>query len=75
MKNCSINYQCNKCKGKHNITTCEGPRKLDPNTKKDSNLAPNTQDNETLTTLVYMKVDIQPCYKQLTQKFLTMNYL
>ena len=51
MKNCSINYQCNKCKGKHNITICEGPRKLDPNTKKDSNLAPITQDNETLTTL------------------------
>ena len=50
MKNCSINYQCNKCKGKHNITICEGPRKLDPNTKKDSNLAPITQDNETLTT-------------------------
>ena len=51
MKNCSINYQCNKCKGKHNITICEGPRKLDPNTKKDPNLAPIIQDNETLTTL------------------------
>ena len=51
MKNCSINYRCNKCKGKHNITICESPRKLDPNTKKDSNLAPITQDNETLTTL------------------------
>ena len=51
MKNCSINYQCNKCKGKHNITICEAPRKLDPNTKKDSNLVPITQDNETLTTL------------------------
>ena len=51
MKNCSINYQCNKSKGKHNITIYEGPRKLDPNTKKDFNLAPIIQDNETLTTL------------------------
>ena len=51
MKNCSVNYQCNKCKGKHNITICEGPRKFDPNTKKDSNLAPIIQDNETLTKI------------------------
>ena len=51
MKNCSVNYQCNKCKGKHNVTICEGPRKLDPNTKKDCNLAPILQDNKTLTTL------------------------
>ena len=51
MKNCGINYQCNNCKGKHNITICEGPRKLDPNTKKDCNLAPIIQDSETLTTL------------------------
>ena len=51
MKNCSINHQCNKCKSKHNITICEDPRKLDPNTKKDSNIAPIIQDNETLTTL------------------------
>ena len=51
MKNCSINYQCNKCKGKHNITICEGPRKLDPNTGKDCNLAPIIQDNVRLTTL------------------------
>ena len=45
MKNCSINYQCNKRKGKHIITIC------DSNTKKDSNLAPIIRDNETLTTL------------------------
>ena len=51
MKNCSINHQCNKCKSKHNITICEDPRKLDPNTKKDSNIAPIIQDTETLTTL------------------------
>ena len=51
MKNCSINYQCNKCKDRYNITICEGPRKLDPNTKKDSTLAPIIQDNETLTRL------------------------
>ena len=51
MKSCSISCQCNKCKGKHNITICEGPRKLDPNTKKDCNLVPIIQDNETLTTL------------------------
>ena len=30
---------------------CEGPRNLDPNTKKDSNLVRIIQDNETLTTL------------------------
>ena len=30
---------------------CDGPGKLDPNTKKDSNLAPIIQDNEMLTTL------------------------
>ena len=30
---------------------CEGPRNLDPNTKKDSNLARIIQDNKTLTTL------------------------
>ena len=51
IKNCSINYQCNKCKGKHNIMICEGPRNLDPNTQKDSNLVRIIQDNETLTTL------------------------
>ena len=51
LENCSVNYQCNKCKGKHNITICEGPRKFDPNAKKDSNLAPIIQDNETLTKL------------------------
>ena len=51
IKNCSINYQCNKWKGKHNITICEGPRKPDPNAKKDCNPAPIIQDNETLTTL------------------------
>ena len=51
MKNCSINYQCNKCKGKHNITICKGPRKPDPNAKKDCNPAPIIQDIETLTTL------------------------
>ena len=45
------NYQCNKCKGKHNILICQGPRKLDPNTKKDSNLVPITQDSEMLTTV------------------------
>ena len=51
IKNCSINHQCNKCKGKHNITICEVPIKLDPDSKKDSNLAPIIQDNEMLTTL------------------------
>ena len=51
MKNCSVNYQCNKCKGKHNITTCEGPRKHDHITKKHSNPASAIPDNETLTTL------------------------
>ena len=34
VKNCSINYQCNKCKDKHNITICEGPRKSDPIERK-----------------------------------------
>ena len=51
IKNCSINYQCNKCKRRYNITICEGPRKLDPNTKKDSTLASIRQDNETLKRL------------------------
>ena len=50
MKNCSINYLCNKCKGKHNIAICKSPRKLDPNTKTDCNLAPIIQDNKTLNT-------------------------
>ena len=68
MKNCSINYQCNKCKDKHNITIYERPRKLDPNTKKDCNPANMIQGNETLATF-------QPCYRELTQTFLTMNYL
>ena len=71
MKNCSINHQCNKCKSKHNITICEDPRKLDPNTKKDSNIAPIIQDNETLTTLN----ESRHSYKELTQKILTMNFL
>ena len=51
MKNCSINYQCNKCKGKHNITICKDPRKPDPNAKKDCNPAPTIQDIETPKTL------------------------
>ena len=51
MKNCSVNYQCNKCKGKHNITICEGPRKHDHITKKHSNPASAIPDNETLATL------------------------
>ena len=51
IKNCSINYQCNKYKRRYNITICEGPRKLDPNTKKDSTLASIRQDNETLKRL------------------------
>ena len=59
-ENCSINYQRNKCKGKHNVTICEGPRKPDPKTKKDCNpvllriqylYAFANPDNETLTTL------------------------
>ena len=44
-------YQCNKCKGKHNITICEGPRKHDHITKKHSNPASAIPDNETLATL------------------------
>ena len=40
MKNCNINYHCNKCKGKHNIAICEGRRKLDPDTNKDCSLTP-----------------------------------
>ena len=51
MKNCSVNYQCNKCKGKHNITICESPRIHDHITKKHSNPAPAIPDNETLTAL------------------------
>ena len=59
-ENGSINDQGNKCKGKHNITICEGPRKLDPKTKKDCNpvllriqhlYTFANPDNETLTTL------------------------
>ena len=59
-ENGSINDQGNKCKGKHNITICEGPRKLDPKTKIDCNpvllqiqhlYAFANPDNETLTTL------------------------
>ena len=71
MENCSINYQCSKCKGKYHITICEGPRKLDTNTNKDSKLAPIIQDGETLTTLN----ESRHSYKELTQKFLTMNFL
>ena len=51
LKNCSVNYHCNKCKGKHNIMVCKGPGKPNPNTKKDSNPALAISDNETLITL------------------------
>ena len=50
MKNCSLSYQCNECKGKH-VTICQGPRKHDPNSKTDSNPAATIPANETLTTL------------------------
>ena len=51
MENCSVNYRCNKWKGKHNTMVCEGSRKHDPNIKKDSSIIPPVPDNDTLTTL------------------------
>ena len=51
MENCSVNYRCNKWKGKHNTMICEGSRKHDPNIKKDSSIIPPVPDNDTLTTL------------------------
>ena len=50
MENCSVDYRCNKWKGKHNTMICEGSRKHDPNIKKDSNITPPIPDNDTLTT-------------------------
>ena len=50
MENCSVNYQCNNSKGKHNTMICEGCRKHDPNIKKDSNIIPPIPDKDTLTT-------------------------
>ena len=50
MENCSVNYPCNKWKGKQNTMICEGSRKHDPNIKKDSNIIPSIPDNDTLTT-------------------------
>ena len=51
MENCSVNYRCNKWKGKHNTMVCEGSRKHDPNIKKDSSIIPPVPDNDTLTIL------------------------
>ena len=50
MENCSVNYRCNKWKGKHNTMICEDSRKHDPNIKKDFNIIPSIPDNDTLTT-------------------------
>ena len=45
-----MTFQDHRSKGKNNITICDGPRKPDPNTKKDCNPSTAIPDNETLTT-------------------------